>query len=185
MARMDPLAEDIGRLDFKDVRANLTNREGWTVARCERAERDYRRFLLLAAAHRGTTIVPWCEDLDTFWCYHILDTRAYARDCDNAIGFFLHHNPNLAVGTAPHREASTATYGLHKRTFGRSPGHTGREPYPTSASDCGSWFDFSTMVPDGHGQAHHADHASHDDGSADAGDAGGGDGGSCGGCGGD
>lgn len=32
-----------------------------------------------------------------FWHYHILDTRAYHKDCDTVFGHYLHHFPYFGM----------------------------------------------------------------------------------------
>jgi len=36
--------------------------------------------------------------MDKVWHYHILDTRAYAEDCENIFGHILHHFPYFGMG---------------------------------------------------------------------------------------
>ena len=59
-------------------------------------EREYRRFLALHLAFPGEDIVP-CQLVGEMWHQHILDTRAYARDCDALFGEFLHHFPYFGM----------------------------------------------------------------------------------------
>lgn len=35
--------------------------------------------------------------MDTIWHYHILDTRAYAKDCQSVFGEFFHHYPYFGM----------------------------------------------------------------------------------------
>ncbi len=35
--------------------------------------------------------------MDKMWHYHILDTRAYCRDCDNVFGGYFHHFPYFGM----------------------------------------------------------------------------------------
>jgi hypothetical protein len=59
-------------------------------------EIEYRRFLALHLAYPGADIVP-CKLVDQIWHQHILDTRAYTRDCDAVFGEFLHHFPYFGM----------------------------------------------------------------------------------------
>ena len=65
----------------------------WGEARTLAAESEYREFLLLAKMYPAETPSP-SADVDAFWHFHILDTVKYARDCDKAFGYFLHHKPD-------------------------------------------------------------------------------------------
>lgn len=86
----------ISELDLECIKARLmeaVDGPGWSRARADACEREYKRFLAVAARFRGETIVP-SVDVDLFWHTHILDTRKYAADCEAALGFFLHHTPH-------------------------------------------------------------------------------------------
>ena len=88
----------IAALDLDRIKTKLCHvesGEGWSRARADAAEVEYRRFLYLMKAYPTEQTVPSVE-VDTFWHYHILDTVKYAADCHAAFGYFLHHDP--AVG---------------------------------------------------------------------------------------
>jgi hypothetical protein len=51
---------------------------------------EYRHMLVLAK--RGVMIVP-SVDFDEIWHTHILHTKDFAADCQNFVGYFLHHSP--------------------------------------------------------------------------------------------
>lgn len=34
------------------------------------------------------------DEVDPYWHAHILDTKRYAKFCEEAIGYFMHHQPN-------------------------------------------------------------------------------------------
>jgi len=88
----------IAALDLDRIKTKLCHvesGEGWSCARADAAEVEYRRFLYLMKAYPTEQTVPSVE-VDTFWHYHILDTVNYAADCQAAFGYFLHHDP--AVG---------------------------------------------------------------------------------------
>jgi hypothetical protein len=56
----------------------------------ESLKREYLAFLASASGNRE--IRPK-KLIDELWHKHILDTRAYARDCENWFGNFIHHRP--------------------------------------------------------------------------------------------
>jgi hypothetical protein len=64
------------------------------------------------------------EDVDTFWHYHILDTRKYAADCQAVFGQFLHHFPYSGLrgneDAAAHEAACERMRVLYEETFGVS-----------------------------------------------------------------
>jgi hypothetical protein len=65
---------------------------GWTENRALIAERDYKRYLAVTKVFDGYQPVP-NGDIDRFWHEHILDTRRYAADMEDLLGYFLHHYP--------------------------------------------------------------------------------------------
>jgi len=53
---------------------------------------EYKRWLWLKSRYPKEGFTP--PDLVDFaWHHHILDTKAYAHDCEQLFGRFLHHNP--------------------------------------------------------------------------------------------
>ena len=114
----------IAALDLDRIKTKLCHAEsgeGWSRARADAAEIEYRRFLYLMKAYPTEQTVPNVE-VDIFWHYHILDTVKYAADCAAAFGYFLHHDP--AVGLAGPGEALERTEraarldSLYRATFG-------------------------------------------------------------------
>jgi hypothetical protein len=69
--------------------------EGWTIEQCDSAEIEYKRYLNLCLTY-GKGIVP-NKIMDTFWHYHILDTLAYHKDCQDIFGYYLHHFPYFGM----------------------------------------------------------------------------------------
>jgi hypothetical protein len=85
------------------------------------AER-YRRFLALKARYPRQAIAP-TEIIDEMWHLHMLHPRAYHRDCTQAFGFILDHNPGFgAAGDEVDALASTfaRTAERYEREFGES-----------------------------------------------------------------
>lgn len=70
--------------------------EGWSIEQAFIAEKMYKRFLILTLKYPDQSIVP-TTTIDTFWHYHILDTKMYAIDCEFAFGFFVHHFPYFGM----------------------------------------------------------------------------------------
>lgn len=87
-------------LDLNPIKMKLmhvASGEGWSEQRVNAVETEYRRFLFLMKKYPDAGASP-TVDVDTFWHYHILDTMKYARDCETAFGFFLHHYPYVGMG---------------------------------------------------------------------------------------
>ena len=94
--------------------------KGWTQEQASLAELWYRRYLtLVLIAPPEIALVP-NGPIDLFWHQHILDTRAYARDCQHIFGEFIHHFPYYGLnGDAAERDQSfDETNSLYREHFG-------------------------------------------------------------------
>ncbi len=115
----------IAELDLAPIKAKLMHKEsgeGWSPARADAIEVEYRRFLCMMQMYPHENIAP-LVDVDTFWHYHILDTRKYAADCQHAFGHFLHHNPNVGLGeddAGDHQAFGERMHALYMATFGEA-----------------------------------------------------------------
>ncbi|HEX3842646.1 MAG TPA: hypothetical protein VHU85_17780 [Acidimicrobiales bacterium] len=123
----EELLNGVTQIDLSMVRAKLMDPEegsGWTMAHAQRVEIEYRRYLALARRYPSRAVVP-SKIVDTFWHYHILDTQAYAKDCELAFGYFLHHFPYFGMrGDDDKRaldEAYDETLHLYEDHFGTPP----------------------------------------------------------------
>lgn len=99
----------------------LARDQGWTPEHAARVVGEYQRFIALAAS---TDDLTPSAAVDKAWHQHILDTRAYAEFCQNALGrSFLHHRPGR--GSAQEREQFAKQYArtleLYRSTFGQEP----------------------------------------------------------------
>jgi hypothetical protein len=89
----------ITALDLDPIKVKLMHKEsgeGWSLAKVNAVEMEYRRFLYLMKSFPNEKTAP-LVDVDTFWHYHILDTMKYAADCEHVFGYFLHHFPYLGM----------------------------------------------------------------------------------------
>ena len=93
---LDAALERVGQLDFTMLKRKLIEENAWTSEFCEEVESLYRKFLALNVRYRNQKICP-TGPIDTFWHAHILDTRAYARDCQVIFGDYLHHFPYFGM----------------------------------------------------------------------------------------
>lgn len=76
---------------------------GWDLTRAEAAVRNYKRYMAVTKALGGVQLVP-NGDIDEIWHMHILDTRAYMKDCDELFGEYLHHFPYFGMLDEENRE---------------------------------------------------------------------------------
>lgn len=117
----------IESLDLDQVKAKLMHAsgEGWSAARANAVEREYRRFLILAKKYPDEQMSP-SVDVDTFWHYHILHTMKYAADCELAFGYFLHHFPHIGErgveDAAALQHMSDRMRAMCEETFGEDDG---------------------------------------------------------------
>jgi hypothetical protein len=137
----------IAALDLDRIKTKLCHvesGEGWSRARADAVEVEYKRFLFLMKAYPTEQTVPSVE-IDTFWHYHILDTVKYAADCKAAFGYFLHHDP--AVGLAGESEAAERSRRaermdeLYAATFGAP---AAAASYTGAANAAAAWCGMAT-----------------------------------------
>jgi len=71
---------------------------GWSATQVEDAEVEYKRYLTLCVKYPYPqhSIVP-NKIMDTMWHYHIMDTKAYHRDCQRVFGHYFHHFPYFGL----------------------------------------------------------------------------------------
>jgi hypothetical protein len=115
----------IAALDLEMVKMKLQEPdegEGWTAEQCDMAEIEYKRYLHLCKKY-GKGMVP-NKIMDIFWHYHILDTRAYHKDCEAVFGHYLHHFPYFGMrGEQDAQNLKNAFYKtkeLYLETFGEN-----------------------------------------------------------------
>jgi hypothetical protein len=121
-------------LDLSQIRFKLTNPEdgeGPSEPELDAMESEYRRFLALRLAHPEAEIVP-CKLVDEMWHRHILDTRAYAEDCERIFGAFMHHFPYFGMRGEDDAQALTNAYAdtleRYRTAFGEPPENTWISP---------------------------------------------------------
>ncbi len=111
-------------LDFSMLGRKLAEEHNWTEEFLGDVEDLYRKFLALNILYPERKICP-TGPIDEFWHAHILDTRAYAADCDKLFGEFLHHFPYFGMRGADDREALETAFTESRVLFIR---HFGIDP---------------------------------------------------------
>ncbi|MGA8810009.1 MAG: glycine-rich domain-containing protein-like [Thermoanaerobaculia bacterium] len=86
----------VNQLDFTMLKRKLMEEHNWTAEFIDEVESLYRKFLALNARYPDQKICP-TGPIDSFWHAHILDTRAYAKDCEVVFGQLLHHFPYFGM----------------------------------------------------------------------------------------
>jgi hypothetical protein len=129
----------VDQLDFRMLKRKLMEEHGWTPEFCNEAESLYRKFLALNARYPGRKICP-TGPIDEFWHAHIVDTRAYHRDCDLVLGEYLHHFPYFGMRGPEDRDALENTFresvGLFIVHFGIDPTSGDTEARGCSSQRC-------------------------------------------------
>ena len=94
--QMEAALRKVDAIDFTWLKAKLTLDAEMTPELCDEAESLYRRFLALNMRYPDIVLCP-TGPIDRFWHAHILDTRAYERDCVQLFGRILHHFPYFGM----------------------------------------------------------------------------------------
>ena len=76
----------------------------------------YRKFLALNMVYPDRKICP-TGPIDEFWHAHILDTRAYAADCQALFGEYLHHFPYFGMRGPEDRQALESAFSASRALF--------------------------------------------------------------------
>jgi hypothetical protein len=120
LVETDPALEhasaQVATLDFTMLRRKLEEEHGWTVEHLDEVEELYRKFLALNMIYPDRKICP-TGPIDDFWHAHILDTRAYAADCDKLFGRFLHHFPYFGMRGPEDRQALESAFNASRELF--------------------------------------------------------------------
>jgi hypothetical protein len=118
---IDPI---IAHIDLEMVKMKLMDTEeglGWSEEQCDDAEIEYKRFLHLNRKFLNETIVPHIT-MDLMWHQHILDTRAYFKDCHTIFGEYFHHFPYFGIRSEEDRKdlesSFSKTQAIYFREFG-------------------------------------------------------------------
>ena len=137
----EQMVEAIFALDLDPIKVKLMDKKeghGWSRAKVDAVELEYRRFLALTAKYPNEAITP-DTDVDKFWHCHILDTMKYAQDCQEALGYFLHHFPYFGMRDEEDAVnlsmAAVNTKTLYEREFGAVADNGGPRPYCCVVSD--------------------------------------------------
>lgn len=137
------LLTSVTNLDFSMIRMKLMDADeglGWSEAHCRRVEAEYQRYLALTLHYPSRAIVP-SKEVDKFWHYHILDTQAYASDCEMVFGHFLHHFPYFGMRGPEDAAALSAAYDntleLYKLHFGPPPEDVWPQAGMSRCPNCG------------------------------------------------
>lgn len=142
--RSERLREQIDAIDLSMVKLKLMDEEegqGWSKEHVDHVEKRYRRYLMMLRLSPFGDAVP-TRDIDLFWHQHILDTRAYANDCERVFGEFIHHFPYFGMrgeeDAANLNSSFEATKELYFQLFGESYCEDSSPGSATRCHKCGS-----------------------------------------------
>lgn len=115
---------EIDSLNLERIKWKLNESDegqGWTKELCNFAETEYKKYLTMIKLFPELDLVP-NKIMDKFWHQHILDTQAYADDCEKIFGRFVHHYPYFGMYGAEDRQnlmdAFERTKEIYKSLFG-------------------------------------------------------------------
>jgi hypothetical protein len=142
LGRREPMLREalakVAAIDLSMVKRKLMDPEeglGWSADYADHVEVRYRRYLVMVCVNGQGANVP-TMDIDQFWHQHILDTRAYARDCESAFGEFLHHFPYFGMRGEVDARNLAASFELTKATYCRLFGEDYCIEYGSNLSRC-------------------------------------------------
>ena len=114
----------VAELDFTMLKKKLALQKRWPAAFIAETEQHYRQFLTLILLYPDKKISP-THAIDEFWHAHILDTRAYAADCEALFGEYRHHYPysglNGVFDEMMNQGIQAESRALFKQHFGIDP----------------------------------------------------------------
>lgn len=131
------IAPEVAAIDLEMVKMKMKQEDemGWSEPQCDSAEIEYKRYLHLCLRY-GKGIVP-NKIMDEMWHYHILDTRAYIKDCDKVFGHYLHHFPYFGLRGKEDEQNLIDTFSktkdLYEKEFGES---ISRDEHTDCWNDC-------------------------------------------------
>jgi len=102
----------IASINLEMVKMKLRDSEeglGWTVEQSDEAEIEYKRYLHLTKKFPDESLVPHSV-MDDMWHQHILDTRAYHKDCALIFGEYLHHFPYFGLRSEEDKQDLTSAF---------------------------------------------------------------------------
>lgn len=131
----DPVLRSLNTLDLTLVKRKVAAETEWTDEKIDQISQVYRRFLFLCYKYPGEVVAT--RDVDAFWHRHILDTKQYARDCETAFGYFLHHDPHALRRNASLTKADLeARYRETHRLYEQEFGEVSFDVYRAGCDDC-------------------------------------------------
>lgn len=108
----------VGSLNFTMLKRKLEVVGGWSTSALAETEQHYRIYLALNIVYPDRKLGP-TPLIDDFWHAHILDTEAYAADCQKLFGRYLHHYPYGGLTDDPLDKAISESVQEETRTLFR------------------------------------------------------------------
>ncbi|HEY0155632.1 MAG TPA: hypothetical protein VGB92_26835 [Longimicrobium sp.] len=117
----------MGEMDLEPIMVKAMEPEegyGWTLDFTQAVAQEYKKYLVLCLENPDFPVVP-SNYVDDFWHLHILDTLKYQEDCEEYLGYFLHHFPYFGMRGEQDAENLTKAWNqtreLYTRRFGTIP----------------------------------------------------------------
>ena len=100
--------------------------KNWSPELFDIALTEYKRYLMLKVLHPEKSFAP-TSLMDEIWHLHILDTKAYMRDCKSIFGKYLHHAPSF--GQYNSEEQNSRQINSRRNLEELYPEHFSQAPY--------------------------------------------------------
>lgn len=121
----------IEKMNFDRIKKKLCSRQTdithsskpWSPKKASLAIQQYKRYLWVLKKYQTShRFLPPSAEIDLIWHSHILDTKAYVRDCQQIFGQILHHDPYFGLNGKKDRsklfKAFETTQKLYFAEFG-------------------------------------------------------------------
>lgn len=119
----------VSDLDFERFYYKLVKEQperNWNPELFDIAVNEYKRYLMLKVLYPKKSFAP-TSLMDVIWHLHILDTKAYMRDCNSIFGKYLHHAPSF--GQYNTHEQNSRLKDSRRNLVELYPKHFDRTPY--------------------------------------------------------
>lgn len=114
---LDEARNYIYSIDFSLIIDKLVNHEEWLKNDAKKTCQMYRNFLFLNKKYWLKHSLTPSEDIDEFWHHHILDTAAYAKDCQAIFGTMMHHYPYFGIDGITNQEDMNKSFEITKELY--------------------------------------------------------------------
>jgi len=114
----------VENLDFMTQNQKLISYSGWKSEKVIAVEGLYKEWLILHKVYGDKFALAPNKALDEYWHFHILDTKKYMKDCEQVLGYYLHHYPYFGLTESEPEQDLEQGFLLTQELFKKHFGHT-------------------------------------------------------------